>query len=236
MATNNADNFSNPIGIANGGTGVARLTAYAPLIGGTTSTGSLQQATTGLSSTGYALTSNGTTAEWQPLPTFILLHTLMASSSASLTFTSTYLTSAYTSYFIKFCNIVNSTGTGSPIFVMNFSTNNGSSYLTTNYASGYVANGYNSVPSVASGITTQCPLTIAITSSPVGYNGEIYINLPQSDMASYVGRGFINTPTPPEFLTLYGVNTGTTFINNIQFEYTAGLITTGTISLYGISQ
>lgn len=236
MATNNADNFSNPINVTNGGTGVSSLTSYAPITGGSTSTGIIQQATTNFSQNGYALQSNGTNAIWGPLPAFTLLHTLTASSSASLTFTSTYLTSTYTSYFIKFANIVNSTGTGSPFFSMVFSTNNGLTYLSTGYVAGYMNNGYNSVPSTATGSTTSCPLTIPITSSPVGNNGELYINLPQSDISSYVGRCFVNTPTPPEFLSLYGVNTGTTFINNIQFSFSAGNITTGTISLYGINQ
>lgn len=50
--------------VANGGSGVASLTAYAPLFGGTTSTGAVQSGTVG--TTGQVLTSNGSGA----LPTF----------------------------------------------------------------------------------------------------------------------------------------------------------------------
>jgi hypothetical protein len=44
-------------GVANGGTGVTSLTAYAPVFGGTTSTGAVQSGTVGTS--GQILTSNG---------------------------------------------------------------------------------------------------------------------------------------------------------------------------------
>lgn len=50
--------------VAGGGTGVASVTAYAPIFGGTTSTGSLQSGTVGTA--GQVLTSNGAGA----LPTF----------------------------------------------------------------------------------------------------------------------------------------------------------------------
>jgi len=56
-----------PLGVAQGGTGLASLTAYAPLTGGTTSTGALQQATTGMSTSGHVLTSTGASSlpTWQ---------------------------------------------------------------------------------------------------------------------------------------------------------------------------
>lgn len=65
MATNNATNTSNPITVAQGGTGVASTTAYAVLCGGTTSTGALQSIA-GVGTSGQVLTSNGAGA----LPTF----------------------------------------------------------------------------------------------------------------------------------------------------------------------
>lgn len=52
------------IAVADGGTGVGSLTAYAPIFGGTTSTGAVQSGTVG--SAGQVLTSNGAGA----LPTF----------------------------------------------------------------------------------------------------------------------------------------------------------------------
>jgi hypothetical protein len=53
--------------VAGGGTGVVTMTtAYAPVCAGTTATGALQVASTGLSTSGYILTSNGSSA----LPSF----------------------------------------------------------------------------------------------------------------------------------------------------------------------
>lgn len=53
--------------VAGGGTGVATMTtAYAPVCAGTTATGALQVASTGLSTSGYVLTSNGASS----LPSF----------------------------------------------------------------------------------------------------------------------------------------------------------------------
>ncbi len=53
--------------VAGGGTGVVTMTtAYAPVCAGTTATGALQVASTGLSTSGYVLTSNGASS----LPSF----------------------------------------------------------------------------------------------------------------------------------------------------------------------
>ena len=53
--------------VGNGGTGVSTMTtAYAPVCAGTTATGSLQVASTGLSTSGYVLTSTGASS----LPAF----------------------------------------------------------------------------------------------------------------------------------------------------------------------
>ena len=51
-----------PLTVANGGTGIATTTAYAPLCAGTTSTAAFQAALTGISSSGFVLTSNGVSA------------------------------------------------------------------------------------------------------------------------------------------------------------------------------
>ena len=52
--------------VAGGGTGDTSFTAYAPITGGTTTTGALQSASTGLSTANYVFTSNGGSA----LPSF----------------------------------------------------------------------------------------------------------------------------------------------------------------------
>ena len=58
--------------VAGGGTGVTTMTtAYAPMCAGTTATGALQVASTGLGTSGDVLTSNGSSA----LPSFQALST-----------------------------------------------------------------------------------------------------------------------------------------------------------------
>lgn len=52
--------------VPGGGTGDTSFTAYAPICGGTTSTGNLQSASTGIATAGFVLTSNGAGA----LPSF----------------------------------------------------------------------------------------------------------------------------------------------------------------------
>jgi len=52
--------------VAGGGTGATSFTAYAPICGGTTTTGALQSASTGQSTSGFVLTSTGASS----LPTF----------------------------------------------------------------------------------------------------------------------------------------------------------------------
>ena len=139
-------NLQVPIDVADGGTGETSLTAYAPICGGTTTTGALQSASTGISTSGFVLTSNGASAvpSFQAIPSAsitldgntgsatgstltiaggtgittsatgttvtitatggggggeaVLLQTLTASTSSTLTFDDTVLTSLYDMY------------------------------------------------------------------------------------------------------------------------------------------
>lgn len=56
-----------PLTVPNGGTGLASATAYAPIVGGTTTTGAFQVANSGMSNSGYVLTSTGSSSlpTWQ---------------------------------------------------------------------------------------------------------------------------------------------------------------------------
>src|SRR6185369_12490328 len=73
--------------VAGGGTGVTTMTtAYAPVCAGTTATGNLQVASTGLATSGFVLTSNGSAA----LPSFQVVGASGAfSSTVTQVFTST---------------------------------------------------------------------------------------------------------------------------------------------------
>lgn len=78
--------------VGNGGTGTATMTtAYAPVCAGTTATGALQVASTGLSTSGYVLTSNGSSnlPSFQAIPsTFASINVQTFASSGTYTPTS----------------------------------------------------------------------------------------------------------------------------------------------------
>lgn len=93
--TNNSWNSQDPAQVAKGGTGIATTTAYAPICGGTTATGAMQAASTGLSTSGYVLTSNGASA----LPSFQAVAPSCA-FSAWLSADATDVTGDGTAYFL----------------------------------------------------------------------------------------------------------------------------------------
>lgn len=234
MATNNAANFTNPISVNTGGTGVASVTAYAPMCGGTTSTAPLQQATTGLSTTGLLLVSGaaGALPFWRSDVGMTKIATVTASASATLTFTSSDITSSYTRYFIKITQLVSSAGTGLRVA---FSTNNGSSYITSGYQSCGFRNAYNTATlSRTSGIAIA-GLTL-LSNSTDTLNGFMFFFAGTGIQSAYVGRGSSYASTGGVMTNhFWGGSNAATGVNNIQFSMSSGTFTTGSITLYGIN-
>jgi len=113
--------------VADGGTGVSSLTAYAVLAGGTTSTGAVQTVS-GLGTSGQVLTSNGAGAlpTWQASAGSALaleyIGSGVQSGSTALAFTS--IPSGYTTLYVAYTIHMN----GAPDFYVNLSSNNGTSY------------------------------------------------------------------------------------------------------------
>ena len=237
MATNNATNNipSTPVSVANGGTGDTSFTAYSVICGGTTTTGVLQNVS-GIGSSTQVLTSSGSgLPSWSSAPSgsLVLLLTQTASSSASLSFNSTYITSTYSTYVVIISGINNASG--SSILNMDWSINNGSTYLNSAYSSGNNSNAYNSATLNNGNSSTTNPLIPSLTNASVVLSGTLFITLPQSLTASFTGQLFVPDSTVSNSWA-YGYNSGTTTINNIKFSYSSGNITSGTISLYGVAQ
>jgi hypothetical protein len=225
--------------VAGGGTGDTSFTAYAVICGGTSSTAALQSIA-GVGSSGQVLTSNGAGA----LPTFqaaastgavVLLHTLTASSSASLSFTSTYITSTYNVYKVIFNQVLPATG-GGVQWLMDWSTDNGSTFLGSNYATGNQYNSYSSASWTNANSSTTCVLTgTTQVSTPYGLCGEITICGLAASTATgpnYFGQLYLANIN----VLSYGFNTGSSTVNNIRFKFSSGNIASGTISLYGVTQ
>jgi hypothetical protein len=229
MATNNANNFSNPIGVSTGGTGIASTVAYSPLIGGTTSTGPLQSVA-GISSTGTVLTSNGSGVA----PTFsgtntnhlVLISQKTASASASINFTSG-ITSTYSTYMLLINKGESSAGN---TLQCTLSTNGGSSYVTTGYLSGY--NDWlfvlNSITNTH--ITTSFYIGVLSASSAKYTCGRIYFFNMTNGSNVYI-NGEMDS-AEGRFVT--GGSSGTANVNAISLSMISGTITAGTFSLYGI--
>jgi hypothetical protein len=139
--------------VAGGGTGVTTMTtAYAPVCSGTTATGALQVASTGLATSGYVLTSNGVAA----LPSFQF-------SSSQGTFTPTVFgaTTAGTATYIN--QVGTYTRLGNTLFFnifLNWSSGTGSGNLQFGGLPFTVNSGF--IGSMAIGIST-----LAVTGATV---------------------------------------------------------------------
>lgn len=159
----------------------------------------------------------------------ILLATVNASAQASLTFNSTYLTSTYNKYVIEFDSVWG-VDTLPNKLGLQISTNNGSSYITSNYVGGanlggaslYIAG--NTQVSSSGTATMQGTIKFSVPSAA----GQVNFFF-EADGAS-AGPG--NTP----FLSQQsGYNTSTTAVNNIKiFDVVNGQNFSGNFHLYGI--
>ena len=222
--------------VAGGGTGVTSNTAYAVLCGGATSTGAIQSIA-GLGSAGNVLTSNGAGAlpSFQVVSSgsFIKLQTITASNSSSVIFNSTYITGTYNNYFVIFQGVIPVTNNVN--FNMDWSTNNGSTYLNSNFQSGNLGWAWNNNVPYNGNSTSTNPLNLG--GNPLGnttYNsGQIYLYNLTSGVATPAYTGSM-MQTSNIAVILYGNNTTGSTINNIKFSMSSGNISAGTFTLYGL--
>ena len=181
-----------------------------------------------------------------PTGKMTLLSTATASSSASLSFNSTYINSDYLVYKFEFINIHIATDTAN--FTFNLSTDNGSNYNVTKTTTHFVVAHYESDAATTLEYKTDYDLAqstaFQIIADNVG-NGadesvsgflDLYnpssttyvkhfisrVNKYQSDNASYdtYSAGYGNT---------------TSAVNAIQFKMSSGNIDSGQIKLYGLA-
>jgi hypothetical protein len=91
-----ADPVFGTVVVAGGGTGATSFTAYAPVLAGTTSTGAFQSASTGLSTAGYVLTSNGDSAvpSFQAVPVADIPWSVVSGATQSLANDNGYISNA----------------------------------------------------------------------------------------------------------------------------------------------
>jgi len=187
---------------------------------------------------GEVLTSNGASSNpsFKPFASgsWVLLQTQNASASANITFTSTYITSTYSTYVLLYTGVTTTHILGQTTLIL--STNNGSSYLSTGYISScnYLINttaGLNNNNSTSS---------ILVSSSQLFTNHNGYIimnNLNTTSNPQFNGESInqINNATQ-YFNIISGCNTTTTPVNNIQISNSGSVFALGTFTLYGLVQ
>lgn len=157
----------------------------------------------------------------------VLISTQTASSSTNLNFTSG-ITSTYGCYLVLIRAIRQSTAN---TLQMLFSTDGGSTYLSSTYTAGNNRTSWNSTAWTNTNSTSLCPLIVFTAGPPSGdFNGYLYINnLATSNTTTFQGRMFGGNVQ----YNIFGACT-TTNINAVRIQVNTGNMTSGTISLYGI--
>lgn len=236
MTTNNSINSGYPVDVPAGGTGASSFTAYAPVCGGTTATGAFQGVASAGTS-GQLLTSNGAGA----LPTYqtssgggswAYVTTSTASGASAISITSM---GSYSQYVLIGSNI--SAATNGVTLLVEFSTDGGSSWLTSGYAS--VLFYWNGAGSNVGSSTSYVVLTVAnaMSSSHVANLRLNIYNVGTSTLTNVTGQCI----WPDTFSSgggLSGMVTAkapaSSSINAVRVRTSSGNIS-GTLRLYGIS-
>ena len=236
MATNNADNFKNPITVANGGTGSTSFTTNG--IAYYNGTALTNTSSTGTS--GQVLISQGGS---YPLiwgnPAYTLISSQTSVSNTNVQFTSG-ITTAYNTYYIIITNGSSVSSTGQ--LQMQYSTNGGSSYANSGYGSNVPSFTYNSSTfSASSASTGGLNLCKASVESPGLLFVWMYLfNVTSGQGCVTIGK-YVGGTSNQQVGFINGTcgNDGTA-INALQFlvsSGTGGTMPAGTIfSLYGIQE
>ena len=219
--------------VGSGGLNVPDFTEGAVVVDATTAVFSTND------TAGYVLTSNGTglNPTFKPLSGgtggIVYITQNNFSSVSSTEFDSTYITNAYTSYFILLNNIE---GVDFSDFVLTISDDDGSTYKTSNYEAGYFYTAGTSTQTNA-GSTAGFLLQSGSTEDFTQFNGYLYIhNLATSSNPSVSGQivCWRNAGTLIRG-QVYGNYYGSALTtNNIKFSVSAGTISR-TIILYGMT-
>ena len=179
----------------------------------------------------------------EPSSSLVKVHTITASDSANVSFSSTYLTSTYARYVLEAYNI--QSASDDVYLQMHFSTDNGSSYtpgtVTRINISNTSSNSNDTISSrntsgsgglqlgSASNFGTGTGEVGAFTFQLVNFSDTNHYKLLYYNGALYNSSG------------VGGINAGastiatTSAINNIKFDFNSGNIAAGTFILYGIN-
>ena len=182
------------------------------------------------------------------LGNMVLLNTATASSSASLSFNSTYINSTYPIYKFEFIDI--HPATNSAYFQVNLSIDSGSNYNVTKTTTYFHA--YNNEAGDANALNYDPARDLAQSTSyqDISYqtgndndqstSGNLFLFNPSS--TTFIKHFLINIHSYSDVSgTDYSINTyvggygnTTSAVNAINFKFSSGNIDAGQIKLYGI--
>ncbi len=204
--------ISSPVSVSSGGFGTASYTARAILCAGATATSPLQSVGPGTS--GQLLISNGTSAlpSFQNNPASCIYLTTQTGIN-SLTIDNTILTSTYNKYLLFYSISTNTTSNIS----LQFSEDNGSSFITSNYLSGFINHAYNSATfSVTASASAVILGRILVSDFIYGY--VILQGLNRSASTGPYAFGQVSS-----FASLngyiYSINTGSYNVNSLRITF-----------------
>ena len=177
-------------------------------------------------------------------PGLVKLQTQTASSSSSITFTSTYITTTYKKYYLDYTNVTISSDGGNIAATVSY--DNGSSYVTAGIYKyvRYYSNTDLSNNSIVSGAgTTNTSLLMLGTGNGLGTStdesgsGRMTIFDPNSaDSKFFLCEGMIiDSGGKLSQQKIYQALITSNTINNIKIEPNTGTIETGTFTLYGVT-
>ena len=166
----------------------------------------------------------------------VYIDTQTASSSSSISFTSGISTN-FKTFLVKIRNLNPSSNAAN--ILLTFSTNGGSSYLSTNYNyyDFFVTNALGN--DSATGTSSIHTFSDVSSTAKFAINEDItlynFSNSVQVKSVYYQYMAQNGTPVPV-IVEGYGNNTGTTAVNAIKFAPSAGTFTTGNFYLYGVNE
>jgi hypothetical protein len=173
----------------------------------------------------------------------IKLQTQTASTSSSITFSSTYITTTYKKYYLDYTNVVISSDGGN--ISATVSANNGGAYTTSGYYywriysnSGTSSNSLSSSGGTANSALVMLGTGVGIgTSTDESGSGRLTIFDPFSaDSKLFISEGLCigDSGALVQQYIYQGLVTSTT-INNIKISPNTGTIVSGEFTLYGVA-
>ena len=189
--------------------------------------------------------SNITSFPLVPSGSPVLLSTATASSSASLSFNSTYINSDYLIYKFEFINM--HPANDNVNFTFNMSTDNGSSYSVTKTTTAFTAyhaqtgafygNNYEAGFDLAQSTAFQPTAWAVGNDNDQSVSGSMSLFNPSSSV--FVKHFLCTMSNDTEGVSYYenftaGYGNTTSAVNAIQFKMSSGNIDAGIIKMYGI--